>query len=239
MEYGVTLKKGFTLAEVLITLAIIGVVAALTIPTVIRNYQLRQTVTAVKKAYSQLESAFKMGIVENGPIESANLQNNTQFTGTYFKPYLKVLKDCGVDIAKNCYNVTIKNTANNANFTTSESTNLYHLISADGMVMSFNGENGCNRNESKAGITDKMLSNICGYVYVDINGATKPNRAGVDVFAFWVTKYGVVPFGGPNDRWSSSTYCNRTSAASGNGEGCAAWVIAKENMDYLQKDVSW
>lgn len=239
MNYGVKKKEAFTLAEVLITLAIIGVVAALTIPSVIRNYKIRQTVTAVKKAYSQLESAFKMGIVENGPIESANLDTNTKFTDTYFKPYLKVLKDCGAGVLVNCYNVTIKNTANNANFTISGSNTLYNMILADGMVMSFNSVNGCTRNESRPGVADKMLSAICGYVYVDINGATKPNRAGVDVFAFWVTKYGVVPFGGPNDKWSSSNYCDRTTASPGNGEGCTAWVMAKENMDYLQKDISW
>jgi prepilin-type N-terminal cleavage/methylation domain-containing protein len=44
------MKKAFTLAEVLITLAIIGVVAALTIPTVVRNYQKTQTVTQLKKS---------------------------------------------------------------------------------------------------------------------------------------------------------------------------------------------
>ncbi len=45
-------RKAFTLAEVLITLAIIGVVAALTIPTVVRNYQKQQLKVQFKKAYS-------------------------------------------------------------------------------------------------------------------------------------------------------------------------------------------
>ena len=43
-------KWGFTLAEVLITLGIIGVVAALTIPQVVQNYQKQATATALKKA---------------------------------------------------------------------------------------------------------------------------------------------------------------------------------------------
>ena len=46
--------RAFTLAEVLITLGIIGVVAAITIPTLMANYQKAQYVTALKKAYSQI-----------------------------------------------------------------------------------------------------------------------------------------------------------------------------------------
>ena len=45
-------KKAFTLAEVLITLTILGVVAAIAVPNLIRNYQDKVTVTQVKKAYS-------------------------------------------------------------------------------------------------------------------------------------------------------------------------------------------
>ena len=43
-------NKGFTLAEVLITLGIIGVVAALTLPSLITNYQKKQIVAQLKKA---------------------------------------------------------------------------------------------------------------------------------------------------------------------------------------------
>ena len=46
-------KKGFTLAEVLITLGVIGVVAAMTIPTMITNYEKKQTAIEVKKAYTE------------------------------------------------------------------------------------------------------------------------------------------------------------------------------------------
>ena len=46
------MKKGFTLAEVLITLGIIGVVAAMTLPTVINNVQEKQFHSKFKKAYA-------------------------------------------------------------------------------------------------------------------------------------------------------------------------------------------
>jgi prepilin-type N-terminal cleavage/methylation domain-containing protein len=48
------INKGFTLAEVLITLAIIGVVAALTIPSVVKNYQKTQTTAKLRKAWATI-----------------------------------------------------------------------------------------------------------------------------------------------------------------------------------------
>ena len=52
-------KKGFTLAEVLITLGIIGVVAALTIPTLIQNYKKREVETSLEKIYTTVNQAIK------------------------------------------------------------------------------------------------------------------------------------------------------------------------------------
>lgn len=59
-------SKGFTLAEVLITLGIIGVVAAITIPTLMQNSQDKEKITALKKTYSTLSQAFSMAKAENG-----------------------------------------------------------------------------------------------------------------------------------------------------------------------------
>ena len=60
------MKKGFTLAEVLITLAIIGVVAALTIPSVIVKTQQQEFKTAAKKAHSVLSQAVQLTEVKDG-----------------------------------------------------------------------------------------------------------------------------------------------------------------------------
>ena len=68
-------KKGFTLAEVLITLAIIGVVAALTIPSVISNSQQQEFKTGLRKAVSVLNSAITMNMAIDGesPYDNADL----------------------------------------------------------------------------------------------------------------------------------------------------------------------
>ena len=61
-----TIKSGFTLAEMLITLAIIGVLAAMTIPALINNTHKAENVVALKKAYETLNQAFYALKAENG-----------------------------------------------------------------------------------------------------------------------------------------------------------------------------
>lgn len=59
-------KFAFTLAEVLITLGIIGVVAAMTIPTLIARVQNKELETAFKKNYSMLQNAYEKACYDNG-----------------------------------------------------------------------------------------------------------------------------------------------------------------------------
>ncbi len=68
-------QEGFTLAEVLITLAIIGVVAAVAIPSVISNSQQQEFKTGLRKAVSVLNSAITMNLALDGetPYDNANL----------------------------------------------------------------------------------------------------------------------------------------------------------------------
>ena len=68
-------KRGFTLAEVLITLAIIGVVAAISIPSVISNSQQQEFKTGLRKAVSVLNSAITMNIALDGesPYDNKDL----------------------------------------------------------------------------------------------------------------------------------------------------------------------
>ena len=61
-------KKAFTLSEVLITLGIIGMVAALTMPAVIANYQKQETVSRLQKVYSVLSQAVKRAELSEGEL---------------------------------------------------------------------------------------------------------------------------------------------------------------------------
>ena len=73
------MKKGFTLAEVLITIGIIGVVAALTLPPLIQDYREQATVTRVKKFYSVFSQAYAMAVQENGTIDNWGLKDTEMY----------------------------------------------------------------------------------------------------------------------------------------------------------------
>ena len=72
----------------MITLGIIGVVAALTIPGLISNHQKKVTVTQLKKAYSEISQAVKLSQIQNGDISGWDFTlNGTDFYNTYLKNY--------------------------------------------------------------------------------------------------------------------------------------------------------
>ena len=75
MEIALNKKKGFTLAEALITLVIIGVIAALTIPGILVNTEQQEYKTAFKKALSSLNSVIEMNIALDGygPLETVGM----------------------------------------------------------------------------------------------------------------------------------------------------------------------
>lgn len=91
-------EKGFTLAEVLITLGIIGVVATMTIPTLITKYQKHRTETQLVKFYSMMNQTLRMSVAENGDPDGWIIANktytydeNVEFVNTYILPYMKNL----------------------------------------------------------------------------------------------------------------------------------------------------
>ena len=101
MEEDFMRRFAFTLAEVLITLMIIGIVAALTIPSVISNYQQQEFKTGLKKAVSVLNEAIQTNIAQDGetPYENGNLY-------TYLQRHMNVIKTRRLE---RCYNKTTGN----------------------------------------------------------------------------------------------------------------------------------
>ncbi len=106
-------KAAFTLAEVLITLGVIGVVAALTIPTLISKHRAEVTMTKIKKFYSVMSQAQIRSIIDNGDVETWDFVSDGGVSGNeivlnwfnkYWRPYLnsvevidrKILKDDAV-----------------------------------------------------------------------------------------------------------------------------------------------
>ena len=236
------MKKAFTLAEVLITLGIIGVVAALTMPSLIAKYKEKETVSKLKKVYSTFANAYLMAREEQGTPDnwySSGENYNTAAASNkmvnIFLPYFKVAKVCKQ--SSGCFpNVIYKkpNNTNDSNFDTYPT--ISRFILADGTSVYFFSYGSTPRS-----LGSGYLSESYGAMTVDINGKAGPNKWGVDLFSFALTKNGVVPSGIPDGTGETNfpAACNRTSVT-GRGEACTAWVIYNENMDYLRCDgLSW
>ena len=88
------IKKAFSLAEVLVTLAVIGIIAIATIPTLLQNMEDAQHKTAVKAAYSKLSQAIMYLVVEEGSLD-VYFANNYSLKPKLVK-YLKLQKTVGL-----------------------------------------------------------------------------------------------------------------------------------------------
>lgn len=90
------MKKAFTLAEVLITLGIIGVVAALTMPMLIGHFEKTTTATKLKKFYSVMAQATDKAMSENGDWSTWDYSLSAKdFFNKYYASNLKVVKTNG------------------------------------------------------------------------------------------------------------------------------------------------
>ena len=190
-----SLRKGrrvaFTLAEVLITLGIIGVVAALTIPNVIQHYKKQEVVARLKSAESIFNQMLYFSVAENGDPQNWDLRDYegatnqttsweniaTRVTEKYFLPYLKAKKYYGYSSLENTgYPV-------------------YHR--ADGSLQEHNlDENGwwaciielsngmtIFLKPSSTGADENGIYHFTGILlYIDINGRKGPNVWGRDMF---------------------------------------------------------
>lgn len=88
------MKKAFTLAEVLIILGIIGIVAALTIPTLNTNLQHKIATARLKNFYSTMKQMILLSTEDNGAVNTWDITlPYDEFLDKYFVPYLKGAKD--------------------------------------------------------------------------------------------------------------------------------------------------
>lgn len=167
------MKKGFTLAEVLITLGIIGVVAAITIPTLITNHQKKVTVTKLQKAISILNQAYRLSYDDNGEAsaQEAKEMGAEQYFKRYWEPYIKITRyckeynDCGYDKHAPFHSYSGKF----SQFSVNSSRAKFYTF--DGFLYIILVDQGDIDNVTTA-----------TQIYIDLNGGQKPNIFGRDVF---------------------------------------------------------
>ncbi len=94
---------GFTLAEVLITLGIIGVVAAMTMPTLIQNHRKKVVETKLRKFFTTINQVVKMAEVDNGPAKDWEWNTPQDMYDKYLKQYMQNVKEIKQDGSSSLY----------------------------------------------------------------------------------------------------------------------------------------
>lgn len=219
--------NAFTLAEVLITLGIIGIVAAMTMPSLIANHKEKTAVAQLKKLNSLLSQAFLQIREEDGGgnLGYDTFNNSDVELMNRFGKYIKYQKTCPHNVGGCFKHIVYKNVKGDDYSDFSEaSTGLTRssAILADGTLVMFNIRS--------AGISDGKYAQI----YADINGYKPPNKLGVDFFYWFLIDDRIFP-GGVAECGKGKCSPNNfiTGCAQDNGYDCTAWVIYNENMDYL------
>lgn len=220
--------KGFTLAEVLITLGIIGVIAAFTIPTLMQRIGNIALEKAFVKSYSMLSQAYSLSTVNSGDVVSSFGGSQANFFNS-FKDTLKVVKHCPINSDDSCWPAYKDLSTAHATGAYSADWDTYDTaILSDGATVLFRLDDADCMNSYG---TD-AYSKGCGFIIVNVNGAQGPNIIGKDVFGFYVTQSGVKPYGATEDsNWGD--YCSSASASNGYaGMGCAAKVLKEGAINY-------
>ena len=214
----------FTLAETLIVMGIIGVVAALTIPNLNSSTGDKEKVVKVKKIYSNLNDAIGRAQAVYGPVEEwVNGKTVEQKNLIFYEritEFMKIQKTCTPNTT-GCFTKNQGNALKSGFSVTDTFQSHYQVILADGIsIAMFPYEDGCQEDG-------------CYNFYVDIDGPSKGSCTwGKDIFAFvGASKDGLIP------SWASSnatlrSYCFKF------GNTCSSWVIQNNNMDYIKADSS-
>jgi len=217
-------KAAFTLAEVLITLGIIGVVAALTIPGLINNYKAHRLSAQFLKSYSTIQQVFKQMEADDVSLDPSTYPKST-FYKTFAK-YLTNVTDCG-RTGDSCFGVELRKYYQNMqknlkaeNFTTSVKSIGWHID--DGILQ---------MNDGTIYMFENNEENNNVFVTVDLNGYNnKPNQWGYDVFTFQFLDGELKTMGDKDTLYTDmDLYCNINSKNDYNGIACAQ--KAKENPD--------
>lgn len=242
-------KKGFTLAEMLLSIVIIGVISAIAIPSLRETTDMSSNIALLKKAHSTAANAFAQLQAELGPpmywtVKNSgdeSIENQRVFADGKYDRLSWVLKKKIVSTPNSIPNNYMVKILSGSNFGKEiRGTKIDYsgaFQSMDGMFwFPSKTHDGCQYeiNEAPSPVplsffnfvgspayaapppSWKKTLYLCGMVMVDINGAKKPNRMGIDVFVFDITVDGVVPHSESTDDCANFD---------GNGYSCAKKAI--------------
>ncbi len=176
-------KSGFTLAEVLVTLVIIGVIAAMTVPSLMNNTGANEYRSAFKKAISGLNQALTLHYALEG-VTAQDYSTGDELVSDIFKTRMSILDT-------------------DEEFTLDGVTCDERWTTADGLMFCIKGFSSA-LSDTEGTACDYQNTMPCGdqpNVYIDVNGAKKPNQLTTssnrprDIYSASLYAQKVIPYG--------------------------------------------
>ena len=247
---------GFTLAEILIVIGVIGVVSALTLPALNNSRGDKETVTRVKKVYSNLNDAYGRARAAHGPLKTWLLNYNNENLGCDYdkdsktckneEAYHKIYQD-RTKIIRDRFAESLKVTQS-CDYSNMSECYVESDTNAIGTKKAIGGWWDCTAS-SRKGASAIILEDGASIIFnnytpnadkggtiqrflicADVDGPYRgPNAYGQDLFIYWIDNdEGVVP-GGYDFNSSNKNY-----PCGADNDTCTAWVLQKGNMDYTK-----
>jgi prepilin-type N-terminal cleavage/methylation domain-containing protein len=204
-------KRGFTLAEVLIVIGIIGVVSAMTIPALINKCQKIVLANQAKKEYAMWTQVFKNILADNNTTSLSETELFGKIEGAGYNAYVDCISnptttnvEFWTELGKY---VKISPSANKGEeYYTSETreynANSYPINLSNGSMLRgyIFSKTPETRSETKCLQIKELGGSMCnaiGYIDIDVNGNKGPNIDGRDIFRFYLSDEGILyPYGG-------------------------------------------
>lgn len=204
-------QTAFTLAEVLITLLIIGVVASIVIPSIMNDTKEVEYNIALKKIYGSLFQALKLNQVYNSENMRVGLGNSAADTAAFRDDFCNVMTCIKRDTGANIFNnITYKSYKAGDRGSLADNIDNSAILN-DGSLLQFYSYGNCSGS-----------LNICGEFDIDINGRKAPNMLGKDLYLLYVVRqngnYSLLPAGVQGDTHKPAS----TTCIVGDGWGCAS-----------------
>jgi prepilin-type N-terminal cleavage/methylation domain-containing protein len=181
--------KAFTLAEVLITLLIIGVVSSLIIPAIINDSQEAEFHTTFKKTYADINMITRRIVMDNAGSVIGTFSNAQTIRDMYL-PYLNYSKVCTNSVNEGCWASSCKL----LNGGTAVMGTSPGIVLSNGVVIMFTN---LDANCGSTAYGGTLLK--CGVIEFDVNGIKGPNVYGKDIYGTYLANNDLKPRGGTFD----------------------------------------
>ncbi len=209
-------SKGFSLAEVILTLTIVGTIAAFTIPTLINSSEQAQYNAGANTAFLMLSQALDT-IASSGTVHAGTNTGNTMAGNNVFRnDFCNVMRCTAIGTDASLFTGPYYYYKSSTQGTVID--NYPAAILSNGMyLMQFESSSSCTGLNGIA----------CAWIHVDINGAAGPNMNGEDLYLFYVVQnsttgdYSILPAGSPQDPTDGPGMPTYSCAVGNWADGCA------------------